>query len=323
MPWRENTEPYRVWVSEIMLQQTQVETVLPYYRRFMEQVPDIKSLAEIEEGQLLKLWQGLGYYSRGRNLQKAARIIMAEYGGVFPEDYGDIISLPGIGKYTAGAIASICFGQPIAAVDGNVLRVVARLTGYDGDISASGVKDRIAAMLEEIYPADRSGDFTQSLMELGATVCLPQSAARCDICPVAFLCRAYQNGVQATLPIKSKRRSRKKQQITVFLLLYQDKIAVRKRESNSLLGGLWEFPNVAEHLTLKEAEQALGQWGISVTAIKKGVRHKHTFTHIEWEMESYVVDCENMLPAFLWVTKEKLAQDLALPAAFQVFFSIV
>lgn len=323
LPWRENTDPYRVWVSEIMLQQTQVLTVIPYFNRFMRRLPDIRSLAEAEEEPLMKLWEGLGYYGRARNLQKAARTIMTAYGGKFPEAYGDILSLPGIGKYTAGAIGSICFGQPVPAVDGNVLRVIARLTGCGADVSVPEVKDKIACLLREVYPADRSGDFTQSLMELGATVCLPKAAPKCGVCPLAFTCRAFAEGEQAALPVKAKKAPRKKERKTVFLLFCGDRLAVRRRAADILLGGLWEFPNTPENLTPEQAEDVLAQWGVSAAAITAGLRKKHVFTHMEWEMSSYLVSCENMVADFIWVTKEKLAGDMALPSAFRGFFSAV
>ncbi|MGE4354087.1 MAG: A/G-specific adenine glycosylase [Oscillospiraceae bacterium] len=323
LPWRENTVPYRVWVSEIMLQQTQVETVIPYYDRFMRQLPDISSLANVSEGELLKLWEGLGYYSRARNLQKAARTIMAEYGGHFPEAYSDILSLPGIGQYTAGAIASICFGQPTPAVDGNVLRVVTRFTGYYEDISTPEVKHKVTDLLYKVYPKERSGDFTQSLMELGAMVCLPKALPKCSVCPAAFLCRAYRTGTQMDLPVKAKKKPRKKEKKTVFLLRCGEKIAVRRREANILLGRLWEFPNTPGDLTSVQAEDVLAQWGISVLAAVKGIRKKHVFSHVEWDMESYVVTCENMPAGFKWVTKEKLTAEMALPSAFQAFLSLL
>lgn len=322
LPWREDTGPYHVWVSEIMLQQTRVETVIPYYNRFIQQLPDIQSLAEAEEERLLKLWEGLGYYRRARNLQKAAQTIMEKHGGRFPEAYGDILSLPGIGEYTAGAIASICFEQPVAAVDGNVLRVTARLTGCGADISAPQVKKKIAGLLGSIYPADRSGDFTQSLMELGAVVCLP-NGLQCGVCPIAFACRACQTGTQAELPVKAKKAPRKKEKKTVFLLRCGENIAIRQREMDALLGGLWEFPNASGHLTPAEAKNSLEHWGISAAAVAEGLGRKHIFTHIEWEMASYVVACENMPPAFSWVTKETLVQDRTLPSAFRPFLCIV
>ena len=323
LPWRENAEPYRVWVSEVMLQQTQVDTVIPYYNRFMREIPDILSLAELHEEKLMKLWEGLGYYSRARNLQKAARIITAEHGGRFPEALNEILALPGIGKYTAGAIASICFGQPEPAVDGNVLRVVSRLTGDDTDISLPSAKDNVTALLRESYPTDRSGDFTQSLMELGATVCLPNGAPKCDVCPLASLCRAFWEGTQRSLPVKAKKAPRKKELKTVFLLCCEDKLAVRQREANILLGGLWEFPNMAEHLTIEQAANVLSSWGVSSATMTEGIRKNHIFTHIEWNMVSYLVSCENMVPEFQWVTREKLCGDMALPSAFRPFFNLI
>lgn len=319
LPWRENTDPYRVWVSEIMLQQTRVETVIPYYNRFMRRFPDVASLAEAEEEQIMKLWEGLGYYSRARNLQKAARKIMAEYGGRFPRNVEDIRTLPGIGTYTAGAIASICFGEPVPAVDGNVLRVAARLTGYEGDISRPEAKAGVAGMLADIYPKARSGDFTQSLMELGAMVCLPNGAPKCVVCPVAFLCRAYETEMQEALPVRHKKKPRQKETKTVFLLSCGKLVAVRRRAGDVLLGGLWEFPNTAGDLTPKEAEEFLMQWGISAGSVTEGIRKKHIFTHVEWEMRSYLVSCRNLPADFVWVTKEKLAGELTLPSAFRAF----
>lgn len=321
LPWRENTEPYYIWVSEIMLQQTQVETVIPYYNRFIQQLPDIRSLAEAKEEQLMKLWEGLGYYSRARNLQKAAQTVMEKYSGRFPETYGDILSLPGIGKYTAGAISSICFGLPVPAVDGNVLRVMARLTGCHDDISAPVVKENFSGMLSEIYPKARSGDFTQSLMELGATVCLPKTTPKCSVCPVSLMCEAYRTGAQATLPVKAKKKPRQSAQKTVFLLSCESKIAVRQREAGVLLGGLWEFPNVDGHLSLEQAETLLEQWGVSVCKMTEGIRKKHVFTHVVWEMVSYVVICDKMVPDFLWVTKDRIIESIALPSAFRPFIN--
>ena len=321
--WRRNTDPYRVWVSEIMLQQTRVETVIPYYERFMARLPDTESLAGTDEDQLLKLWEGLGYYSRARNLQKAARTIMAKYGGKFPENYGEILSLPGIGQYTAGAIASICFSQPVPAVDGNVLRVIARLTGCKENVSDPKIKDEIRGMLADIYPTERSGDFTQSLMELGATVCLPNGLPRCAACPVADLCGAYRSGTQTAIPVKAKKTPRKKEQKTVFLLRCGDMIAVRKRAADVLLGELWEFPNAEGNLTVKQARSVMAQWGVSAVELVPGIRYKHVFTHIEWETTSFAVTCENMAAAFLWVTKEKLADDMALPSAFRPFLKTI
>ncbi|MDR1130910.1 MAG: NUDIX domain-containing protein, partial [Oscillospiraceae bacterium] len=229
--------------------------------------------------------------------------------------------LPGIGKYTAGAIASICFGQAIPAVDGNVLRVAARLTGNSSDISLPAVKEAITGLLRGIYPKARSGDFTQSLMELGATVCLPKAAPNCGACPLAHLCRACQTGTQAALPVKAKKAPRKKEKKTVFLLYCGDRLAVRRRPAKVLLGGLWEFPNTEGSLTPEQAKTVLAEWGVSAAGISEGIRRKHVFTHVEWEMISYSAACESMPSDFLWVTREKLAGDLALPSAFRPFFN--
>lgn len=319
LPWRENTAPYPVWVSEVMLQQTRVEAVIPYYERFLARLPDIRSLAEADEAVLHKLWEGLGYYSRVRNLQKAARVIMDIHGGVFPKTHAGILALPGIGAYTAGAISSICFGLPTPAVDGNVLRVMARLTGCEADIAAPAVKKQFTALLEKIYPARRSGDFTQSLMELGATVCLPNGRPRCEDCPLAFFCRAKAEGTTLSLPVKAKKPPRRKEKKTVFLLLCEERLALRQRPKQVLLGGLWELPNTEGHLRLQEAEALLQTWGLDFSQIKKGPGRTHIFTHIEWETESFLVRCENMPETFTWADAGQLTHELALPSAFRPF----
>ena len=319
LPWRLNRDPYRVWVSEIMLQQTQVETALPYYNRFLAAVPDLQSLAELDEGQLLKLWEGLGYYSRARHLQQAARMIREKFNNRFPEDYPDILSLPGIGPYTAGAIASICFDQPRPAVDGNVLRVMARLTGDAADIAAPAMKLKISKLLEAVYPTGRAGDFTQSLMELGALICQPKPEPQCGLCPLAFCCQALARGQQAVLPVKAKSRPKRLEQKTVFLLLAQDQVALRQRPARALLARLWEFPNVEGALTPGEAAGQLSAWGLTVAGMRQGPGYKHVFTHVVWEMTSYVVSCTDTVPGFTWATREALAGKLALPSAFQPF----
>ena len=320
LPWRENTEAYRVWVSEIMLQQTQVETVIPYYKRFLREAPDVKALAKLPEERLLKLWEGLGYYSRARNLQKAAKIIAEKQDGRFPEAFDDILALPGIGRYTAGAIASICFDLPTPAVDGNVLRVIARLTGLYADISLPEVKQQVSKLLSDIYPDARRGDFTQSLMELGATLCLPKAQPECSVCPLKALCRAYAANAQAALPVKAKKAPRRKEKLTVFLLTDGDFLAVRKRGEQALLKGLWEFPNVPGHLNEAQALQQLDAWGIVVLDAAKGAEKKHIFTHVEWDMKSYLVACGNRPDGFVWTTKPALGQELALPSAFRPFY---
>ncbi|MDR0405437.1 MAG: A/G-specific adenine glycosylase [Clostridiales bacterium] len=322
LPWRENTDPYRVWVSEIMLQQTRVEAVKPYFDRFVRELPDLKSLAAAREERLLKLWEGLGYYNRVRNMRKAAELIAERHGGRFPDDYNDILALPGIGAYTAGAVASISFGKPIPAVDGNVLRVLARLTAAHDDVADEKVKRRVTEWLRAVYPASRCGDFTQSLMELGAVVCLPNGQPKCDACPVRRLCEAYRAGTQADFPVKSKKKPRKRERKTVLLLCQGDKIAVRKREEHVLLGGLWEFPNAEGFLTEQQVAEWLLQHGIAAESVTRGEEQKHVFTHVEWAMRSYIIRCRSGRGNFTWLTKRRLTEEAALPSAFRKFYPL-
>lgn len=319
LPWRENTDPYRVWVSEIMLQQTRVEAVKPYFERFMQALPSLSDLANAGEETLLKLWEGLGYYARVRNLQKAAKLICEQHGGNFPSRYEDMIKLPGVGAYTAGAISSISFGKPIPAVDGNVLRVVTRLTEDYRDIAAPALKEEMAETLRRIYPTDRSGAFTQSLMELGATVCLPNGSPKCDTCPLASLCLARLRGKQDNLPVKSKKAPRRKEEKTVFLLCSQGQIAVCKREQKGLLAGLWEFPNQEGLLSSKDARMWVESQGIPVSGLKKTPEKKHIFTHVEWKLRGFLVQCELPSGSYQWVNREELERSISLPTAFRQF----
>lgn len=323
LPWRENTDPYRVWVSEIMLQQTRVETVIPYYERFMEHYPSISTLAASKDEELLKLWEGLGYYSRAKNLKKASQIICDEYQGHFPEQYHDILALPGIGAYTAGAISSISFEQAKAAVDGNVLRVITRLTENSQDIMDIGFRKQITTELEKIYPTRQRGDFTQSLMELGAVVCVPNGLPKCSRCPLHVLCGACQNGTQLQYPVKKQKAARRVEKITVLVLQYQDKIAVRKREKKGVLSDMWELPNWIGFFTKKQILEQLAQlqpqFGMCQNIICHKERLKHVFTHIEWHMECLLIECdtEYKLDGIIWVTHEELATKIALPTAFR------
>jgi A/G-specific adenine glycosylase len=323
LPWRKSKDPYRVWVSEIMLQQTRVDTVIPYYERFLNELPTIRSLAEAPEEKLLKLWEGLGYYSRVRNMQKAAVRICREYNGSFPEKFEDILSLPGIGAYTAGAVSSIAFEQPTPAVDGNVLRVITRLTGNETDIGEPRLKEQIIADLAAVYPAEHCGDFTQCLMELGALICLPNQMPKCEVCPLKKGCYANQHQMQLQLPVKAGKEARKKENKTVLLIACGDKIAIQKRKTGGLLGGLWEFPNIDG----KAGEQDIAEWlterGLSVKNITKAVEKKHIFTHIEWDMTCFTVGCDNMNGEFTWVTTEILKEKISLPTAFRKFLPLI
>ncbi len=323
LPWRENRDPYRVWLSEIMLQQTRVEAVKGYYIRFLETFPDIASLAAADNGQLLKLWEGLGYYSRARNLKKAAQMIISQFGGVFPRQYEDILSLPGIGDYTAGAIASICFEQPTPAVDGNVLRVIARVGALKEEIDLPSVKKEVASSLAKIYPKGHCGDFTQSLMELGAMVCVPNGTPNCDICPVQSLCCAYKTGTQADFPKRAAKRPRKTEHHTVFLIRCGDKYAIKKRKQKGLLAGMWEFPNTPGALTKEQAADHMKQCGMIVTDLVYSSKRKHIFTHIEWHMICYGFTVEQENDAFVWVSKDTLFSQVALPTAFRQFCELL
>lgn len=323
LPWRENREPYRVWVSEIMLQQTRVETVMPYYRRFMERFPTVASLASCEDEELFKLWEGLGYYSRARNLKKAACVICERYQGQFPEKYEQILALPGIGAYTAGAVASIAFEEPKAAVDGNVLRVVTRLMQDRTDITDAKFRIQVTEDLERVYPPEGRGDFTQGLMELGAVVCVPNGEPRCGECPLSHLCSAYDSGTQMQYPVRKKKAARRIEQKTVLILRFQDRIALHRRADKGILSGMWELPNVDGLLSEQQVAQWLGKRALAVGAVRAPVggknQRKHVFTHVEWHMTYWIIDCENEGndSGLVWVTAAQLENEIALPSAFK------
>ena len=244
LPWREEVSPYRTWVSEIMLQQTRVAAVLPYFQRFMEAFPTVEALAQADTERLMKLWEGLGYYSRARNLQKAARILTEQYGGRFPETYRELTALPGIGDYTAGAILSIAFGQAVPAVDGNVLRLAARITGSRLDVLDAKNRKIFRSWMAAAMSQERPGAYNQALMDLGATVCLPSGAPLCGDCPAGDFCIARQEGCQARLPVRSPKREKRTEHLTVFLLRRGTAAALRQRPDTGLLAGLWEYPHV-------------------------------------------------------------------------------
>ena len=320
LPWRSDPTPYHVWVSEIMLQQTRVAAVLEYYRRFMEALPTVADLAAVEEDRLLKLWQGLGYYNRARNLQKAARQVMEDFGGVFPDTYEALLSLAGVGEYTAGAIASIAFGQPVPAVDGNVLRVVSRLTGDGSDITKPDTKRRMWADLKMVIPVRAPGDFNQAMMDLGATVCLPNGAPLCEKCPAAAFCKARLEGRTGELPYKPPKKARRVEERVVFLLFHEGKVALRQRPKGGLLGGLWEYPNEPA-----PAWDCLEGWGIAPLDLADGGTGKHIFTHIEWRMTCRVIEtaAQNLPEGWVWCGREELRRDYAVPNAFQSFQHLV
>ena len=319
LPWRKDKEPYHVWLSEIMLQQTRVEAVKEYYWRFLTALPTIADLAEAPEEQILKLWEGLGYYNRVRNLQKAAQRICADYAGVFPSEYAQIRSLSGIGDYTAGAIASICFDAPTPAVDGNVLRVYSRLLADDANIDLQTTKKRITGKLQETYPRKNPGIATQALMELGATVCVPNGAPRCDVCPVAEICQARKQDTWRNLPVRSEKKKRKIVEKTVFVLLTDDTVALHKRSASGLLAGMWEFPNVDAKLDKQEAVTQVTSWQAEPVDLLMQTSYTHIFSHVEWHMTAYYIRCRKTNKKWKWVTKESLDETYALPSAFRPF----
>jgi A/G-specific adenine glycosylase len=323
LPWRDDPTPYRVWVSEIMLQQTRVEAVKPYFERFVRELPDIAALANVPEDRLLKLWEGLGYYNRVRNLQKAARIVLERYGGVLPKDVKELSKLPGIGAYTAGAISSIAYGKPEPAVDGNVLRVLARLTADDRDIRDPAAKRMAAQKLRKIYPVGKSAEFTQALMELGATVCLPNGAPLCGRCPLSSLCVGLKTGRAASLPVISPKSARKIEKRTVFLILCDGKAALRKRPETGLLAGMWEFPSEPGTLSRAQAQRTLQEWGFPKTEMKKVPGAKHVFTHVEWHMTGYLVRVPSAAGNFFWAGREDFDFRCAVPSAYKHFLSIL
>lgn len=319
LPWREDREPYHIWLSEIMLQQTRVEAVKDYYRRFLAALPDIPALAAADEGQVNKLWEGLGYYSRARNLHRAAKEIVACFGGQFPQAYEQIRALPGIGDYTAGAIGSIAFELPTPAVDGNVLRVISRVKASSECVSDPKVKQKIRAELAEVYPQGSCGVFTQSLMEVGATVCVPNGAPRCGQCPLGGICRARAENIQTQLPVKAQKRQRRQEKKTVLVLCCDGNIALLKRPETGLLAGLWQLPDVPGHCSAEEAVHQAQLWGTAPRELLKRTERTHIFTHVEWDMVCYFIRCADMPERFVWADSAQLAAEYSVPTAYRQF----
>ena len=322
LPWRERPAPYPVWVSEIMLQQTRVEAVKPYYYRFLSELPDIASLANAPEGQLMKLWEGLGYYSRVRNLQTAAKQVQEEFQGVFPDKTEDILSLKGIGSYTAGAIGSICFGNPTPAVDGNVLRIYERLLGWYEDIGKASTKKMVEQELAKVIPMDRPGDFNQAMMELGAVVCIPNGKPWCQQCPWEKLCYAKKHDAWNELPVKKPKPKRRIEKRTVFVLCKEDEIGLRKRKEKGLLAGLWEFPNEEGTMTPSKAKAYLEQMGFAIEHMEKIASGKHIFSHVEWHMTGYYGKVKKVSTnehGIQFVDWESYVEEYAVPAAFDIY----
>lgn len=309
LPWRENKNAYYIWISEIMLQQTRVEAVKPYFKRFIETLPTISSLANASEDTILKLWQGLGYYSRVRNMQKAAIICMEKYNNTLPQTYEELLTLPGIGPYTAGAIASIAYKQPVCAIDGNVLRVYARLFAIEKDILSVKTRNEIQTIMEQDLAEDM-GEMNQALMDFGSSICIGNGTVRCNICPLQTICKAYQLGKVNQLPIRKKKKARTITKHTIVIYQCVDKVLIHKREQKGLLAGLYEFVTLDNHLPKKHFpnSQYLG-------------KYRHIFSHVEWDMKGFLVQVDTMeeKQGYHWVDKETLFTTYSIPGAFQTY----
>ena len=324
LPWRENVTAYTIWISEIMLQQTRIEAVLPYYRRFLEELPDIAALAAVEDDRLLKLWEGLGYYSRARNLKKAAQMVMEKNGGDLPRTAEELKKLPGIGEYTAGAIASIACGESTPAVDGNVMRVITRLLACGDDIDEPKTKRKITEMLQGCYPkGEEAGLLTEGLMELGEVLCLPNGAPQYELCPLRTLCLAHQEGRETEYPVRQGKKERRCERRTVFLLRCGERIALRKRPEKGLLAGLWEFPNCEGWPEEADAERQAEKWGLKPAGIAACGEARHVFTHVEWQMKGYEVLCREAADGFIWMTPEEMRKSCPVPTAFRFYMKKV
>ena len=322
LPFRQDPTPYHIWVSEIMLQQTRVAAALEHYRRFMEALPDIPALAACPDEELFKLWEGLGYYSRARNLKKAAQLVCGEYGGQLPASYEELQKLPGVGEYTAGAIASIAFGLSAPAVDGNVLRVFARLYNDESNIADPATKRLFTRRVTEQQPPDAPGPFNEALMELGALVCLPGGAPLCGECPLAEQCLAKAAGTQLELPVKTPPKPRRVQPVTVLVVRRENRCLLQQRPDTGLLAGLWQPFLFEEALDEGEALARLADLGLSVgTAPPRPLKAaKHIFSHVEWRMSGWEVTAEGDAPAgCVWATAEEAAGRYALPGAFNAY----
>lgn len=332
LPWREDPTPYHVWISEIMLQQTRVEAVMEYYRRFLRELPDIRSLSVCPEDRLMKLWEGLGYYNRVRNMQKAAKRVMDRFHGELPADVKELESLPGIGSYTAGAIGSIAFGLPVPAVDGNVLRVLSRVSADDSDIAKQAVKKRaekyLFLMMQKKFAEkpELAGTFNQAMMDLGACVCIPNGAPHCTECPWKENCLAYKEDLTGSLPYKSGKKPRKIENRTVLIIRDGERVLLQKRPDRGLLAGLYEFPNPEGNLSEKEALDYVRNMHLEPLHIEKLEGAKHVFSHIEWHMTGYEIRVDSLTSeqaGQLFASLSEYEESYAIPSAFAVYKKIL
>ena len=307
-----------------MLQQTRIEAVIPYYHRFLAEAPTVARLAALDDERLMKLWEGLGYYSRARNLKRAALTVMESHGGALPPDFSALRRLPGIGDYTAGAISSIAFGLPEPAVDGNVLRVLMRLTGREDDIAAAATKKAVTEWLRAIYPTgDAAGELTEGLMELGEHICLPAGQPKCEVCPWRERCAANREGRQTDLPKKSPKKEKRSEEYTVLLLVAGDRVALQKRPDSGLLAGLWEFPNLPGKRSDAEVEAFLREQGVSPLSVSPDTEATHVFTHVTWHMRGVLVRVTEPFGHFSWFSADDLRAHVAVPTAFRAYVKSV
>jgi A/G-specific adenine glycosylase len=315
LPWRRTRNAYAIWVSEIMLQQTRVAAAIPYYERFIRELPDVSALATVDDDRLHKLWEGLGYYSRARNLKRAAIEIVARFGGELPNSYEALLTLPGIGEYTAGAIASISFGEAVPAVDGNVLRVYARLFALETDIRDPAFKKEVRAALLPLVPKDAPEVFNAALMELGAVVCLPNGAPKCEVCPARDCCMAYRLGKTQELPVIGAKKARRVERKTVFALTRNGHLLGLRGPKTGLLAGMWQLPEAAGELTDAAAAIWLGERGIRPVGELRFYERKHIFSHVEWHMRVCAAEiaAEALPEGWAW-----LDESNALPTAYRV-----
>ena len=315
LPWRKTKDPYKIWVSEIMLQQTQVKTVIPYYERFISKLPTVLALASAHEDELLKLWEGLGYYSRVLNMHKAAKMVVKELNGMMPHTSKDLLKLPGIGLYTAGAIASIAFEERISAVDGNVHRVLSRYFGL------SLTKEALVPLMDEILPSKRIGDFNQAIMEIGALICLPSLNPNCQSCPLKDNCVALDMNLIDSLPLKPKKLIRTKELYTLLMITDDASYYLQKRPAKGLLANLWEFPLLKGHLSQTEIINYVQSLGLKMLKMMELPNTSHAFTHKDWDIIAYKVTIINPQPLndFTLVLKDDLLKNYTLSSLFNKY----
>lgn len=327
LPWRAGKNPYHIWISEIMLQQTRVEAVKPYFDRFIQELPTVHALAACPEEKLLKLWEGLGYYNRVRNMQKAARQIQEQHGGEFPRTYEELLELQGIGSYTAGAIASIAWDQPVPAVDGNVLRIWARLTVCREDILREKVKKEARQQLLQVMPETRSGDLNQAFMDLGSMICLPKGQANCEACPIRFACKANKEGLVSELPQRKKPKERRIEKRTVLIIRDGEKIALHKRAEKGLLAGLYELPGMGGIKSRDDVLTYLKKRQLMPLYMEKLEHAKHVFSHVEWHMEGYLVRVASLDTEesgdWIFADTDTVQERYPLPSAFKAYASYI